>query len=177
METVSERLRYVMDELGIRQVDVSALTGVSAQSISHIVANNVKKSFYSYQIAIGLGVNPEWLSTGQGQIFTQMYALLPFYNSIDDLKNNIPNIKKKIAVENVKKIIHTFSLALDENNLIICGVAPKNEIKKTEYFCLFYNFYRISEKLVDNKDCILCCQILEWRRSNLKNSFITQEFL
>lgn len=177
MQTVTSRLRYVMSELGIRQVDIARLTGVSAQVISYLLVNDVKKSYYSYQLAIGLGVNPEWLANGEGEVFTPSYTKLPYYASISDLKNHIPSLKKKTAVKKSNRAIYSFSLNLNDQYVIICGIAPESEIKVKEYFCLFDDHHFISTTEIDSKECLLCCQILEWRKSNLKPENTMQEVL
>lgn len=169
MSTVSKRLKKIIDELGIRQNDVANLTNLSPQTISYILTKDVEKSYYTFQIALGLGVNPEWLANGVGNVYLEKSLAIPCYNSIIDLKSDIPSLKKKTLVKNIPIIIYSFSVYIDTRNLLICGVAPEKDLHKKEYLCVFENEYSIQEN-VENKDAYdLCFLILEKRISNLTN--------
>ncbi|PHM59549.1 helix-turn-helix transcriptional regulator [Xenorhabdus ishibashii] len=168
MPTVSNRLKMIINKLGIKQKDVANLTNLSPQTISYILTNDVEKSFYTYQIALGLGINPEWLANGIGKIFLDKTIEIPCYDSISDLKSDLPNLKKKTLVKNISFIIYSFSVFLDKRNSVICGVAPEKLLQKKEYLCILGNEYYLLEN-VENKDNYdLCFLVLEKRKSNLK---------
>ncbi|EMQ5759677.1 helix-turn-helix transcriptional regulator [Proteus mirabilis] len=169
MSTVSERLKKIIDELGIRQNDVANLTNLSQQTINYILKKGVEKSFYTYQIALGLGVNPEWLAHGIGKVYLEKSIAIPCYNSILDLKIDLPNLKRKTLVKDIPIVIYSFSVYLDSHNLVICGIAPDDELDTKEYLCIHNNQYSLIEN-VENKDAYdLCFLVLEKRKSNLKN--------
>ncbi|WP_272664095.1 MULTISPECIES: helix-turn-helix domain-containing protein [unclassified Providencia] len=168
MSSISIRLKFLIEQLGIKQIDVANLTNVSQQAISYILTNHVEKSFYTYQIAIGLGVNPEWLANGVGEIFSEKTLSIPCYNSILDLKFDIPSIKKKTRVKKISRVVYAFSVYLDNRNALICGVAPENDLQKKEYLCIQGDEYFLLEDVGNKKEYDLCFLILEKRQTHLK---------
>ncbi|WP_119343703.1 helix-turn-helix domain-containing protein [Facilibium subflavum] len=67
--TLADRLNYIIEKLNIRMVDLAAAANTTPQNINFIRKNNVKSSKFTFDIANALGVNPEWLATGEGAIF------------------------------------------------------------------------------------------------------------
>ena len=174
MSSISSRLKFIIEQLGIKQIDVANLTNVSQQAISYILTNNVEKSFYTYQIALGLGVNPEWLANGVGAVYLEKTISIPCYSSILDLKIDMPNIKKKTLVKKISRVIYSFSVYLDKINVLICGIAPENDLHEKEYLCIVGDEYYLLKDIESKDDYDLCFLVLEKRKCYLKTKDITE---
>lgn len=70
-ETVSDRLRFLMENLGIKQVHLANKLGVSPQAIHQLCSGKQQFSKHTPQIAKILNANETWLQTGAGEPFIQ----------------------------------------------------------------------------------------------------------
>ncbi|QLH64455.1 helix-turn-helix domain-containing protein [Serratia symbiotica] len=77
LNKLGERLAKVLDNLGINQAEAAQKTGVSKATISHIIRNNVPTYKNSSALAIGLGINHDWLVFGQGGILNPKTIYVP----------------------------------------------------------------------------------------------------
>lgn len=69
--TVSDRLRFLMDNLGIKQVHLANKLGVTPQAIHQLCSGKQQFSKHTSQIAKILNANEAWLQTGAGEPFIQ----------------------------------------------------------------------------------------------------------
>jgi len=69
METVSERLDYMMKKKGVNQVELAKLTGISQGRITNIVTGKTKdpQGTTIMKICKALDINPFWLIMGWGE--------------------------------------------------------------------------------------------------------------
>lgn len=73
MTTYSERLKKAMAHAKITQPALAEKAGVSQQNIQHL-ASKGKGSSHTTAIAKALGVNPEWLQTGAGEMMARTHT-------------------------------------------------------------------------------------------------------
>lgn len=66
METLAQRLKFVMDEQGISQNALARMIGVTQPSIKKVLDGNTLNPKNILEIAEALNVSPEWLKTGKG---------------------------------------------------------------------------------------------------------------
>lgn len=52
METLAERIQYVMDKRGITQAELARMTGISTSNIAHIVTGYTKDPRFSNVVKI-----------------------------------------------------------------------------------------------------------------------------
>lgn len=69
LDSVSKRLKYVVDNLGVKQSHMAKKLGVSPSGLHYILNNDVKFSKNAKKIADYLNVNQQWLETGKGAIY------------------------------------------------------------------------------------------------------------
>ena len=123
--TLLQRFERLFADLGINQMDVSRKTGFTQPYISQILSGtktNPSRRFY-YSVSREFNVNPEWLITGNGDIYTApgetmqseiaetmaKYCMLPQSEQqiIDDMINALlvknETDEEKTAVRKTKK--------------------------------------------------------------------------
>ena len=71
METLAQRLNFVMKEAGINQSELAVRVGIKQQAISRMLTGVTKNSRYFLPICNELSVSPKWLMEGIGNIYTR----------------------------------------------------------------------------------------------------------
>ena len=71
LDSVSKRLKYIVDTIGVKQSYLAEKLGVSPSGLHYILNNDVKFSKNIKKIADYLNVNETWLSTGEGEIYEE----------------------------------------------------------------------------------------------------------
>ena len=71
METLAQRLKFVMKEAGINQSELAVRVGIKQQAISRMLRGITKNSRYFLPICNELSVSPKWLMEGIGNIYTR----------------------------------------------------------------------------------------------------------
>lgn len=83
LDSMSKRLKYLVDTLGVKQSHMAQKLGVSPSGLHYILNNDVKFSKNAKKIAEYLNVNEQWLSTGQGEIYEENTSIktykIPIY--------------------------------------------------------------------------------------------------
>ncbi len=64
LDTSAKRLKYVIEQSGIKQSHIAKKLGVTRGAVHYILNSGVKNSKSAKKIAAVLGVDPEWLETG-----------------------------------------------------------------------------------------------------------------
>jgi len=67
METLADRLRSERTAAGLSQAQLAKIAGIRQQAISGIEQGITKGTRHLVPIAAALGLNPDWLQTGQGR--------------------------------------------------------------------------------------------------------------
>lgn len=65
-ETFAERLNLAMKEAGFSQASLGAAVNMTQPSVWKLTSGVTKNTRKLFEIAVVLGVNPEWLSSGKG---------------------------------------------------------------------------------------------------------------
>lgn len=66
MQPIKDRLLSARNEKGLSQAELAAAVGVSQVAIQHLESGRNRSSTRLTQIARALGVNPDWLDSGNG---------------------------------------------------------------------------------------------------------------
>ncbi|MCK3658533.1 repressor [Pasteurellaceae bacterium Pebbles2] len=66
MDTLAQRLRYLLDTQGVSQNALAKMIGVTQASVGKIIRGETLEPKKIYEIATALNVNVEWLKTGNG---------------------------------------------------------------------------------------------------------------
>jgi transcriptional regulator with XRE-family HTH domain len=89
LDSISKRLKYIVDTLGVKQSHMAEKLGVSPSGLHYILNNDVKFSKNAKKIAKFLKISEEWLATGSGEIYEENTSIkiykIPIYY-IDQLK-------------------------------------------------------------------------------------------
>ncbi|EIJ72160.1 XRE family transcriptional regulator [Pasteurella bettyae] len=67
MNTLAERLKFLLNEKGLTQEEFANLIGITQPSVFKILNGQTKNPTKIYEIATALGVNIDWLKTGKGE--------------------------------------------------------------------------------------------------------------
>lgn len=70
--SLSERLKFLVDTAGIKQVHLASKLGITPQAINHLCNSNTQSSKYTKKIATILKANEQWLEHGQGSPFSEV---------------------------------------------------------------------------------------------------------
>lgn len=68
METLAKRVKAARTKAGLRQEDVAAASGLKQSDISKIENGSIQKTTGIVALARALGVDPDWLATGEGEM-------------------------------------------------------------------------------------------------------------
>lgn len=69
LDSISKRLKYIVDNMGVKQSHMAKKLGVSPSGLHYILNNDVKFSKNAKKIADYLNINKQWLKTGEGAIY------------------------------------------------------------------------------------------------------------
>lgn len=100
--SMSDRLLLAMKEMKFTQQQLSSISGVSQSSISKICNGGAKRSRYTVELAGALGVNPQWLATGEGEMWIGgdiSMAAIAALEKITGVKNRVETIP--VSVERI----------------------------------------------------------------------------
>ena len=66
LDTISKRLKYLVDQAGVKQAHIARKLGISRGAVHHVLNSDAKSTRGAAQkIASVLGVDSEWLHTGK----------------------------------------------------------------------------------------------------------------
>lgn len=71
MNSLSERLKFLMKQAGLKQYELARGIGVKQQDISRICTGRTERTRLILPIATELGANPHWLLSGEGDIYLE----------------------------------------------------------------------------------------------------------
>jgi len=162
METFADRLQYILTQKGLSQRQMSELCGISQQSLSYIITNNLNKSKLGPQIATALEIDSRWLADGVGTPETLTLTVLPILQSPLQLKHFINGSLRQSEYE--KTVINedladnAFAYLLDLKKMVICDPNAQNTF---EYISLIN-----ANVSVTSTKHTLSFPIVEWRIRN-----------
>lgn len=132
LDTVSKRLKYIVDTLGVKQSHMANKLGVSPSGLHYILNNDIKFSKNAKKIADYLNINENWLTTGEGNIYEKNHSIktykIPVYYP-DQLKLHYSSQKKDNIAANdffistIAYLHKTIGIYMTETNF-----TPKFEI-------------------------------------------------
>ena len=84
--SLGERLERAIFESQLTQSQLAEKAGVTQQSISYIIKNNLKESKLAPKLADALGVDPSWLILGVGTLSKSSAYEIPIINCFVQLQ-------------------------------------------------------------------------------------------
>jgi transcriptional regulator with XRE-family HTH domain len=134
--TLSDRLRYALNLLGISQTDLAKKINVKPQIIQYLCSSRSLRSKFTFNIAEALGIDVSWLAIGKGiqpcldqSLVNSNSNLVPVltYKQIKQLSiDNVPVNKEDIndwIVSSVNNNLEYFGIKLNDTSM-----SPKFEI-------------------------------------------------
>ncbi len=68
LNTLSDRLSYALDRLGISQAELARRIKVKRQAVQYLCTSGTNKSKFAYDIAEALGISVDWLVASKGEM-------------------------------------------------------------------------------------------------------------
>ncbi|MPW54137.1 XRE family transcriptional regulator [Moraxella catarrhalis] len=90
MGTLGDRLKVARENKNLSQQEVAERAGMSQPTYYKIESGKTKRTTYLNDLARVLGVNPNWLATGEGSIHPLQSNISPNFESVDDWGNDTP---------------------------------------------------------------------------------------
>ncbi len=82
LNTVSKRLKYVINQSGIKQSHIAKKMGLTRGAVHYILNSDAKNSKGAKRIADLLGVNSDWLSKGEGTFSQKTEQMLNIHEGL-----------------------------------------------------------------------------------------------
>lgn len=98
MNTLAERLKYAREKLRLTQQEVANLAGMSQPTYYKIESGKTQRTTYLNELANILGVNPNWLTAGEGEMPALQPNISPNFQPIDDWDGTTPLDNDEVAV-------------------------------------------------------------------------------
>lgn len=155
--TLSERLVYILTQLGITKAELARKIKVTPQTIQYLCTSRAKKSNFTFEIADALGISPTWLSSGEGPIkfednenvqLIDSFSKIPILNRSEVFSwlhgNNLESTSNEWVLTNSLIGEKGFAIRLndksmyprlDQNTIIILNT---DKIPKNKEFVLAY---------------------------------------
>lgn len=123
MTTFSDRLRYFMEQKGLKQADLVERTKINKSSISEYLSGNYEpKQRNIYKLAVALGIKPSQL---MGVEEDQPAATANTAKAIDFSEQEILLIKKYRQLDADGKVL--VDSIIDTRLMQLCGKAEEKE--------------------------------------------------
>ncbi|MFZ9036423.1 MAG: helix-turn-helix domain-containing protein [Francisellaceae bacterium] len=148
--TLADRLQHIIESRNLSHNDVARLCGIKQGSVSYILAKNLNRSKLALEMANGLNVSYNWLTTGKGSMKPQSIHQIPLFDNIFDCIKFARNkdtdmIENYIYSEQDAFAGECFALSLDDRVILICSFA-----KTVKQFCgLYLNIDNVLEGSVN----------------------------
>ena len=105
--TFSERLKSARKSKGLSQKELGESVGISQAAIQKIETGKAASSTYAYQLAVKLGVSPNWLISGAGSPQADIPASVPDENEwgkVDGWSGESPLPQDEVEIPYLKDI-------------------------------------------------------------------------
>jgi hypothetical protein len=127
LDTLANRLAYIMEKNKYSHNDVARLCGIKQGSVSYILAKNLNKSKLSNDIATGLNISYEWLTEGLGSEVKTYISKVPLFDSILDCikyvqEPNSVEVSKYESISITYAYDKLFSYAITDKITVICSL-------------------------------------------------------
>lgn len=78
LDSVSKRLKHVIETLGVKQSHMAEKLGISPAGLNYILNNDVKFSKNAKKMAGYLKINEHWLQTGEGEAYQENTSIVTY---------------------------------------------------------------------------------------------------
>lgn len=180
MDTLAERIKYVIYKLGLNQAEIAKMSGISQQSINYIIRKNLAESRLSSKIAEGLNINPEWLIYGKGEIVSPKIYKIPVINDYLSLQIYLSDrrLDDDVVYLLTSRFISAkpFAVKTDNNKICICknSYDSPREHPCGDYLCGDYLYFNNKEMRIITRNehnglnRKFLFKISEWRIYDIK---------
>lgn len=119
MNTLANRLKTARKNAKLTQAKIAESVGIKQPTYQALEAGKVEKSAYLVDIARVLGVNPDWLATGEGSMTADTLPQANKSNIINDLKAQIAALQTGgiLTDEQAHEIVDTVRVAMPANDV------------------------------------------------------------
>jgi transcriptional regulator with XRE-family HTH domain len=125
MNTYAERLKRAMFLAEIGQGELARKIGVTQQTIQYLCKNG-KRSVHTVEISKVLGVSPDWLATGEGDMNLSDTKALAI-ELTDEEKRILWKIRHRMTLEQKKDLLEQIDKIAQKNEDVI------NELASTQF--------------------------------------------
>lgn len=134
MNSISKRLKYILEIKGITRYKLSKISGISETGLSRIVNNvsNPNKSTLK-SISDALDVSIDWLLTGKGSMFKNEYNIT--YSKTDTISERLAYFKTKNGLT-----YYDLGSALEITAGAMHGVVRRNEVTEQQIILISEKF-------------------------------------
>lgn len=95
---VVERIKLIMDYFGFNQSAMAKAIGVMQPNLSSILSGRRKcEEAVINKVVIALGVDKDWLTTGEGKMFPEYKALVDIRNNEQSFNSNADDIIRRLT--------------------------------------------------------------------------------
>ena len=84
LNTLAQRLMFIMEQNNYTHNDVARQCGLSQGAVSYIIRSNATRTKLAYELATGLNISFEWLVTGKGTPSPSYIYKIPLFYTIYD---------------------------------------------------------------------------------------------
>ncbi len=125
LHTLADRLQYIIELRNLSHNDVARLCGIKQGSVSYILAKNLDRSKLAYEMAKGLNVSYDWLTTGRGTMRPQSIHQIPLFDNVfDGIKytqsQDIESVQSFVYSEKDELAQETFAYNINDKVTLIC---------------------------------------------------------
>ncbi len=151
LDTLSDRLNYVLGILDTKKADLARTIDVKPQTIQYLCDGKTNSSKFTFEIATALGVNPGWLATGKGEIF---FADDPKQKFVKDYKR-IPILTNEQLINKANNIkikdtdIKEWEAVKTNSSNIFCTIISDASMEPIlrSYAKIFFREYQIDNQI------------------------------
>lgn len=120
-----DRLKSARKHARMTQIELAKAVGTSQGSISDLEAGRNKTSTNTVKMAQILGVNPDWLATGQGSMYTLQSNIYPDFEPTDDWDNLTPLEPDEVEIHFYKD----FGMACGHGSDLVAMESEKRRLR------------------------------------------------
>ncbi|RLV57933.1 XRE family transcriptional regulator [Parashewanella curva] len=166
METsLGERLERALFELNVTQKQLAKKAGVTQQTISYIVKNKIPESKLAPKLADALGINPNWLILGLGELTKNFGYEIPIINSYFVLQKFFRDgyriYGEPFLVTEINLGKQAFAFQTDLDQVAICSL--ENSFNAKEFLLIEASKFQVLDSQQDN-----AYPIYEWRKRSVE---------
>lgn len=125
MNTLGDRLKSARENKSLSQQEVAERAGMSQPTYYKIESGKTKRTTYLNDLARVLGVDANWLATGQGSMYTLQSNIHPDFEPTDDWDNLTPLEPDEVEIHFYKD----FGMACGHGSDLVAMESEKRRLR------------------------------------------------